>query len=177
VTCGVFYIHLSNIPLHSFAKMPAQFIECSHPLLLPLLAIELAFETKVWQLSAAQKDLREIEKNTGYSAIFGEDECTPPSDYRGLVRKLGQAQSQLYLALSTISTAQLSAKFIRQKLQYLNQVLPEECQRKLKISSEMLDERVEFLLSNIEHACLYNNIKERMQSQQTVVSTPSFPFS
>jgi hypothetical protein len=157
--------------------MPAQFIKCSHPLLLPLLTVELAFETKVWQLSEAQNNLGEIENKTGYSISIVEDEWTPPSDYRGLVRRLGQAQSQLHLALATISTARFAAEFIRQKLRHLNQVLSEECQGKLKISSQMLDERVEFLLSSIEHAHLYNNLKERMQSQQSVVSIPERPVS
>ncbi|UKZ77752.1 hypothetical protein TrVFT333_005478 [Trichoderma virens FT-333] len=78
-----------------------------------------------------------------------EDESNSPSDYRALVRKLGQSQSH--------------------KLQHLDRLLPEECQNKLKLPSRMLNERIEYLLSNVEHARVWEGVKERMETQQTVL--------
>ncbi|KAF5004108.1 hypothetical protein FDECE_9381 [Fusarium decemcellulare] len=168
VTRGVFHTHYSNINKDNFKDMPAQFIECSHPLLLPLLAAELTFETKIRQLADAIVALDEIEKETGFGFNIS-DEWTPSSNYRALIRRLGEAQSVLFLALATISAVQLSVVFIRQKLQRLNQILPDTYQRKLKVSSQMLDQRAEFILSNIEHTYQGDTMKERMQAQQTVL--------
>ncbi|KAH8810749.1 hypothetical protein F5884DRAFT_875544 [Xylogone sp. PMI_703] len=168
-TCGVCYISLERISLQCFEKIPAQLMKCSHPLLLPLLTVELSFEIKVGQLIAVEKDLREIEDMTGYGFRIVQENEERVVDYRGLVRRLGYDQSQLCLAQSTISATQLSAEFIRKKLQYLNQNLPVEYRRKLESSSQMLEERVEFFLSNVEHVKLYAGLHERMQSQQTVL--------
>lgn len=173
---GIFYVALENTQLHYFKKMPSQFIQCSHPLLLPLLAIELTFETKISHLIDSEIGLLGIENTTGYGVNASQSEATLLSDYRELVRKLGDAQNELYLSLATITACRLSTQFIRQKIQYLDQVLPEECQKKLNLSYRMLYERIDFLLSNMEHACVYNSLKERMQSQQTVVSIPRRHF-
>lgn len=172
VTGGVFYIHTSSIRPDYFKKMPDQFINCSHPLLLPLLAIELTLDAKVNHLTRYAGELIAIENRTGYGVNPLRGESNLPSDYRALVRKLGLAHSKLYLALAAIAGSRLSIQFIRQKLHHIHQFLPEESQRKLNFPCQMLDERIEFLLSNTEYLLVLGGLKEQMEAQQTVVSMP-----
>ncbi|KAK4069936.1 uncharacterized protein Triagg1_6731 [Trichoderma aggressivum f. europaeum] len=127
---GVFYIRLENISLAGFVKMPEQFINCSHPLLLPLLAVEMTVEEKVSQQTANLGNLDRIEAITGYGLSTSTDTTDSQNDYRVLVKELGQCQTP---------------------------------------ACHMLDERIEFLLSNIEHINIRSALKERMEAQQTVL--------
>ncbi|KAL6823922.1 hypothetical protein V8C40DRAFT_246843 [Trichoderma camerunense] len=169
ITCGIFYIALKNISFAKFEKMPEQFMNCSHPLLLPLLAVEKTFEAKANHLWMNLRDLKNIEEMTGYGLSVSENATDSQNDYRVLVKGLGKLQSQLYLALATINSSRYMALFLRQKIQHLNGVIPKECQQKLAPACHMLDERIEFLLSNMEHMCIMDGMKERMEAQQTVL--------
>ncbi|KAL7960807.1 hypothetical protein V8C34DRAFT_275779 [Trichoderma compactum] len=166
---GVFYIDFNNINFARFEKMPEQFINCSHPLLLPMLAVEIIFEEKVSHLAENSQNLDRIEAMTGYGLTKSEDTTDSQNDYRILVKELGKYQSYLYLALATIASSRYMALFLRQKIQHLNGVLPEQCQQKLAPVCHMLDERIEFLLSNMDHANIMSALKERMEAQQTVL--------
>ncbi|KAH0527961.1 hypothetical protein TsFJ059_002877 [Trichoderma semiorbis] len=166
---GFFYVELKNISFAKFEKMPEQFMNCSHPLLLPLLAVEITFETKVSHLAKNSQDLNKIEEMTGYGLSTSENATDSQNDYRVLVKGLGKFQSQLYLALATITSSRYMALFLRQKIQHLSGVIPEECQQKLAPACHMLDERIEFLLSNMEHTYMMGAMKERMEAQQTVL--------
>ncbi|KAJ4860426.1 hypothetical protein T069G_05414 [Trichoderma breve] len=106
---------------------------------------------------------------TGYGLSVSENATDSQNDYRVLVKGLGKLQSQLYLGLATINSSRYMALFLRQKIQHLSGVIPEECQQKLAPACHMLDERIEFLLSNMEHMCIMDGMKERMEAQQTVL--------
>lgn len=106
---------------------------------------------------------------TGYGLSTSENATDSQNDYRVLVKGLGKFQSQLYLALATITSSRYMALFLRQKIQHLSGVIPEECQQKLAPACHMLDERIEFLLSNMEHTYMMGAMKERMEAQQTVL--------
>lgn len=146
-------------------------MNCSHPLLLPLLAVEITFEDKVGNIETNQRDLDKIEEMTGYGLRTSENATDSQNDYRVLVKRLGQCQSQLYLALATITSSRYTVLFLHQKMKHLNGVIPEECRQKLAPACHMLDERIEFLLSNMENSYMMAALKERMEAQQTVVST------
>lgn len=171
VTQGVFYFEPMGIPLHWFDKLPSQFSACSHPLLLPLIAVEITFElTACLLLRPALITLREIEGQTGYDINAHEDDKINLSDdLRALIQRLGGGQSKLFSALSTIRSARLSTEFIQRKLRHLNKVLPDEVKGRLEHPSDLLEERIEYLLSNMENALLYEGITERMETQQIVV--------
>ncbi|KAL7909565.1 hypothetical protein GGI35DRAFT_450249 [Trichoderma velutinum] len=169
ITRGFFYVELKNVTFAKFEKMPEQFINCCHPLLLPLLAVEITFETKVSHLAKNSQDLNKIEEMTGFGLNTSGNASDSQNDYRVLVKQLGKFQSQLYLALATITSSRYMALFLRQKIQHLNGVVPEECQKKLAPACRMLDERIEFLLSNMEHTYMMGAMKERMEAQQTVL--------
>ncbi|KAL6858458.1 hypothetical protein J3F83DRAFT_750866 [Trichoderma novae-zelandiae] len=169
VARGVFHFDASVYKRGLFEEISDQFIEGSHPLLLPLLAIETAFASGAVRLVDFSKDLYDIESQTGHGlgSLNGESELR--SDYRTLVRELGVIQSRYYLTLSTISWCRISAGFIREKLRHLQRALPDERRSNLELSCQMLDERIEFLFSNIECAVVYDGVKEGMETQQTVL--------
>ncbi|KAL7939061.1 hypothetical protein V8C35DRAFT_290078 [Trichoderma chlorosporum] len=169
VTHGVFFISLTNVKFAYFEKMPEQFISCSHPLLLPLLAIEVTFEIKVGHLANSTRQLDSIESRTGHGLIISGSESDNPSDYRALVKELSKSQSELYLALATISASRISTRFIERKVQLLSRDVPVELQKKLVPLKPILDERIEWLLNNMEHALIMDGMKERMEAQQTVI--------
>ncbi|KAB8270699.1 hypothetical protein BDV30DRAFT_214742 [Aspergillus minisclerotigenes] len=171
VTQGVFHFEPMGIPLHYFDKLISQFSACSHPLLLPLIAVEITFElTACLLLRPALITLREIEGQTGYDInAHGDDKINLSDDLRALIQRLGDGQSKLFSALSTIRSARLSTEFIQRKLRHLNKVLPDEVKGRLEHPSDLLEERIEYLLSNMENALLYEGITERMETQQTVV--------
>jgi hypothetical protein len=72
-------------------------------------------------------------------------------------------------SFSNLRAAGRSTEFIQQKLRYLNKSLPDEAWAKLDQPSKMMEERIEFLLSTIENALDYLALKERMETQQSVV--------
>ncbi|KAL7950495.1 hypothetical protein V8C42DRAFT_306679 [Trichoderma barbatum] len=169
VTLGVFFIDINNINIDDFKKIPDQFAKCGHPLLLPLLAAELTAVYKVNHITSYSQVLVELENTTGYGLKGWQGDSESSNDYRALVRRLGEAQSQVYLAQATITAARFSVNFLSQKLRHLNGVVPEDCQKKLSPLCQMMEERIEYLLSSIDHACVWGGLKERMESQQTVL--------
>ncbi|KAL3442462.1 hypothetical protein BJX65DRAFT_312775 [Aspergillus insuetus] len=72
-------------------------------------------------------------------------------------------------SFSNLRAARRSTEFIQQKLRYLNKSLPDGSRAKLNQPSKMMEERIEFLLSTIENALDYLALKERMETQQSVV--------
>jgi hypothetical protein len=163
---------VNNIEYSYFDKLPTQFIQCTHPLILPLLAVELTFETKISQLAGARGRLIDVETETGFGFYKSNKASGHKTDYQTLVRTLGECQSQLYLALATLTTVQYSINFIREKMRLLNQVLPDERKRELEAPTKMMEERIEFVLGNLERALVDGGLEKRMQAQQTVVSGP-----
>ncbi|OTA08541.1 hypothetical protein A9Z42_0002420 [Trichoderma parareesei] len=170
VARGFLYFKPRVYHISVFEKMIDQFVQCSHPLLLPLLAVELTCGEKMGNVMGHTNELDAIEMQTGHGmGKLDAQAIMERHDYRTLVRQLGVVQSQYDLALATLSWCRISAEFIRAKLQHLQGVLPKERQRELEVPCRMLDERVEFLLNSIDCARVYNGIKERMESQQTVL--------
>ncbi|KAL7820183.1 hypothetical protein V8C44DRAFT_346877 [Trichoderma aethiopicum] len=169
VARGVLHFKPDVYNIRVFEKIIDQFIHCSHPLLLLLLAVELTCGEKMGHLMGHANALYGVEHQTGHGIGKIGGEAKERYDYRTLVRELGVIHSQYYLSLGTVTWCRISAEFLRAKLQHLQRVLPEERRAELEVPCRMLDERIEFLLSNIECASVYNGIKERMESQQTVL--------
>ncbi|KAK1240717.1 hypothetical protein MKX07_006150 [Trichoderma sp. CBMAI-0711] len=142
VARGFLYFKPRVYHISVFEKMIDQFVQCSHPLLLPLLAVELTCGEKMGNVMGHTNELDAIEMQTGHGmGKLDAQAIMERHDYRTLVRQLGVVQ----------------------------RVLPKERQRELEVPCRMLDERVEFLLNSIDCARVYNGIKERMESQQTVL--------
>ncbi|KAL3487814.1 hypothetical protein BJX62DRAFT_240650 [Aspergillus germanicus] len=170
VTQGVFQI--AAIPLESFDTIQSQYSTCSHPLFLLLLPLEISVELTIYRnLTKVEFALREIEGETGYV-------LNPTAEHAGLqatgdlielIERLGAAQSRMNFSFSNLRAARRSIEFIQQKLRHLNKSLPDEARAKLDQPSQMLEERIEFLLSTIENALDYLALKERMETQQSVV--------
>lgn len=151
-----------------FEKMPDQFIQCNHPLLLPLLAIELSFCMVRDRLAKCRSGLDNIEQQTGYGFGLSDGEVRVRRDYQTLVQDLGLLQSQVYTHHATMTWCRILIRFIREKAKHLKDNLP-ELHSKLEVPRRMLEERAEFVLSNIECAAVYDGLKERMEAQQTVL--------
>ncbi|TFB05624.1 hypothetical protein CCMA1212_002027 [Trichoderma ghanense] len=169
VARGVFNFTNMHHGFPIYETMADQFVHCSHPLLLPLLAIETTFSIVALHLATYATNLYDVEVQTGHGLGRMDGEVQERQDYRTLVRGLGVAQSQYYLAQGTISWCRISAEFIRDKLQHFQSVLPEERRSRLQLAHRMLNERVEFVLSNLECASVFHGLKERMEAQQTVL--------
>ncbi|KAL7819818.1 hypothetical protein V8C26DRAFT_29103 [Trichoderma gracile] len=169
VTRGVLYFKLTEYDFGVFENMHDQFIQCSHPLLLPLLAIELSFCETGKDLADCRMELNNIEEETGYGIGTWDGEVKAQRDHRTLVRELGVLQSRFYVSQASRAWCRFLTQFIREKARHLEVNLPARSQSKLKIPCRMLDERAEFLLNNIDCAIVYGGLKERMEAQQTVL--------
>ncbi|KAH0499049.1 hypothetical protein TgHK011_006266 [Trichoderma gracile] len=169
VSRGVLHFHALEHHFSRFEKMGDQFIHCSHPLLLPLLATELSFCDVMNHVADCINRLDNIEQETGYGLGTWDGEVQAQRDHRTLVRELGILQSRLYVQQANFAWPRILTQFIREKARHLEVNLPAESQSRLKIPCRMLDERAEFVLSNIECATLYGGLKERMEAQQTVL--------
>jgi hypothetical protein len=137
---------------------------------LPLLAIELSFCMVRDRLAKCRSGLDNIEQQTGYGFGLSDGEVRVRRDYQTLVQDLGLLQSQVYTHHATMTWCRILIRFIREKAKHLKDNLP-ELHSKLEVPRRMLEERAEFVLSNIECAAVYDGLKERMEAQQTVVST------
>ena len=63
-------------------------------------------------------------------------------------------------------------KYIQEKLPVLYEQLPDKNKRALKRPSVILNARMEFLSSSVDHAVTFGNFKTRLQLQQSVVCSP-----
>ena len=148
-------------------ELPFQYLKCKHPLLLPVLMIEISVEDLEEQIDECFEKLRHIEKQTG----FGTEGTNYASDYQALVRDLGKMSSTFLYKQSALRKNLLRLNFFRDKLHYMDMNLPDHCKEKLSKHSISLQRRIEWITSSIEHMLLYGGIQERIQSQQTVVSS------
>ncbi len=132
----------------------------------------MTFDQLAYCLRSCQQDLTAIEAKTRHG-LFGS---YSPSDYRELIQQLGTHQAQSHATFGAIQLASLSAQFLRRKLDHLNQVPQEKYRKKLEPLYDMLKERMDFLLSILEHAHLFRGMRERRELQQNVVSKPTILF-
>ncbi|KAL2833520.1 hypothetical protein BJY01DRAFT_253484 [Aspergillus pseudoustus] len=174
VTQGIFLLIDKSVPLACFNKLQSKFSTCPHPLLLLLIVLETSVELNVTiEAAEAEAALRKIEQETGYDLSFppgGMSHVPVQTDnLRALIQRLGASRSRLVLYLSDMRADRRSTEFLQRKISYLSKSLPEDVKQKLQQPSRMLEERVEFLASNIENALDYSAINERMETQQSVV--------
>jgi hypothetical protein len=174
VTRGIFEI--AEIPYNRFGKLQSEYSSCSHPLLLPLIALEVLVELTISEnVLPVDVALREIERETGYELNSATENASLhfTGNLRDLTRRLGAAQSKMYFAIGNLRAARRSTEFLQQKLRYLSRTLPDEARTRLDQPSRMLEERIEYLLSIIENGLDFLALKERMETQQSVVRLPS----
>ncbi|KAL2842074.1 hypothetical protein BJX68DRAFT_244922 [Aspergillus pseudodeflectus] len=175
VTQGVFLLHEKAVPLRCFDKLASQFCTCPHPLLVLLAVLEASLELGTrYEMAQAETALREIELETGYdiNAHPGDNAESVPArtaKLRTLIRRLGTAQSRMFFCLNDFREARRSMEFVQRKVHYLSASQPEDVRQRLEQPSRMLEERIEFLMSNLESALNYMAMKERMETQQSVV--------
>jgi hypothetical protein len=129
-------------------------------------------------MTQAETALREIELETGYdiNADPGDNAESMPArtaKLRTLIRRLGTAQSRMFFCLNDFREVRRSMEFVQRKHRYLSASLPEDARQTLQQPSRMLEERIEFLMNNLESALDYMAMKERMETQQSVVCFPS----
>lgn len=167
---GVYYF-TDGVRITDFVKIPAQFLKCSHPLLLPLLVLEIQADYGMRDLADQHFNLIGMENRTGYR---DDNESDVPNDYRDLVKQLGKAQVSVHRIMTDMNVLSSYTLFIRQKLQHLKDVLPAESSRRLDPFYKMLEERIDFFQSNLELARPYSGVNERMKLQHTVVSASFF---
>ncbi|KAL4783757.1 hypothetical protein BJX76DRAFT_357661 [Aspergillus varians] len=165
-TRGIFY---SYVVFEAFENFISEFETCPHPLLLPLLALELTLNKNVYNLVSHVKTLEEMEGATGYGLLDGDGNQGQFQDYRTLVKSLSKARSGVHLSLATLRSTQWCVQFILKKLEFVNGRLSSETRDRLQGSSAMLEERVEFTLSTIDHALIHGGLKEQLEGQHSTL--------
>ncbi|KAL4875860.1 hypothetical protein BJY04DRAFT_200953 [Aspergillus karnatakaensis] len=165
-TRGVFY---ADFTIAHFKNIVGEFEGCSHPLLLPLLALELTLDANVSHLERSQTTLERVEGSTGYGLLEQKGEETSYQDYRMLVKDLSKARSGYHLALATLHSTQWCAEYILKRIPWVEERLLPETRDKLADASRRLAERTEYTLSTIQHALLRGGVKERLEGQHSTL--------
>lgn len=88
-----------------------------------------------------------------------------------LVKKLGGLHLQHSVCQWGVTVTKLDIQSYFKNLKRLDIDLPDDNKHMLRAHSLRLSDRLEYILSSIEHALVYGNTATRLQSQQTVVST------
>jgi hypothetical protein len=103
VTRGIFEI--AEIPYNRFGKLQSEYSSCGHPLLLPLIALEILVELTISEnVLPVEVTLREIERETGYELNSATDNASLhfTGNLTDLTRRLGAAQSKMYFAIGNL---------------------------------------------------------------------------
>jgi hypothetical protein len=114
--------------------------------------------------------LKHVEDITGFSTT-GSRDIDPPtltSNYYPFMKKLGQQHSNCAAIEAILASLQVAVRVLRQKVKQLDD---ENREGSIDFNhSCSLHERLDFLSSHLEYACiLYGNFQKRLQAQQSVV--------
>jgi hypothetical protein len=165
--CTDFLVGPGEDPLSGMRDMAPQFVQCSHPLLLPGLMIDYGIDIVMQYLQTCNMELMNIEKQTGFTAFEGGDPLR--SDYQSLARKLGQ-QHTFYSQNDTALKSLLKALVVIQNgVKEMSETMPESSKLALKTPSCKLRQWLEYLSSCLEHARDFGNFQMRLEAQQAVV--------
>lgn len=154
--------------------MHYQFLTCPHPLLLPVLIDEIALEMEVNQIVNRNDTLNDLEAETGFSSkrASTSDRAAVPmktSDYQNLVTRVGEEQSYFLANSIALASIKMALQSHLKSLQRLETILPEESKVVLRRPSIQLNDRLEYILSGLEHTVVHGNVDYRYKSLQTVV--------
>ena len=163
--------HYANAPM-IFTHIRDQFLACPHPLLIPVLMTELDCHSAMANILYSETNLIEIEQETGFTAIDDRSNKPKTRNYQPLIKKMGDVHAYYSRYQTVILSAKLATQSHMKQLQRLDQCLPDEAKQKLARYSMRLSDRLDYLLSSVEHAALHANIPTRLQSQQAVVGAP-----
>lgn len=156
--------------------MATQFLDCPHPLLLPILMIDYGIDLIMEYLMASEERLIQVETQTGFAAIIPGLPQPTTTDYQDLVRSLGEQHSFYSSNETAIKSLQLSLDVARTGLRNMDDTLPRACKDTLQKSSSKLRQRIEYLANALEHARIFGNFSMRLQAQQQVVSRIQSPY-
>ena len=146
----------------------SEFEKCPHPLLLPLLSLEVTLSHNVDDLVKDRNTIWEMEDATGYGIRGdGEDEVNFV-DYRTMVKSLSQARSGICVELSDLRLTHTCVGYILKKLPFVDERLSPAVRDTLRESSSRLQERAEYTMSAIEHA-IESGHKERLDGHHATV--------
>jgi hypothetical protein len=169
------YILTSFAPRHGldfFNHLHHHFLACPHPLLIPASLTELVLEGRMMSIAEALGALKDIEWHTGFTALGNIAELPNkvieprPINYQGLVKKLGEVHAYYLICQTAIRASKFAIQSHLKHLKRLDICLPDE---KLREYSEMLSDRLEYILNCAENALVYKNFTSRLQAQQAVV--------
>jgi hypothetical protein len=121
------------------------------------------------KLALVHKDLAIIEDQTGYGDWKSQVGDKNKHDCRLMARELGALSSRFAFIEVAIQCTMTSAKFTLQELGRMKDFLPEPRSDQMFELTRSLEDRLRFLLSNLEHMQLFAGINHRMQAQQNVV--------
>ena len=130
--------------------------------------MELSLERISIDLDRCSKDLLAIERYFGITPWPG-DEQLEVGHYNELVKDLGRLHSRYLLCQWGVMVAKLDIQSYLKNLKRLDTDLPDDCQHMLRAQSLRLSDRLEYILSCIEHEIVFGNMATRLQSQQTAV--------
>lgn len=164
ITRGIIY---GDLRIPELALI-SEFEQCPHPLLPPLLALEITLDMNVSYLVGYKSTLYEMEETSGYALRFGDNEEAGALDYRAMVKSLSQARSGIYIALGALRLTHTCVKYILTKLSFVDDRLSPVVRDRLRESSRTLQERAEYIASVIEHA-LDGAEKERLNGMHGTV--------
>ncbi|KAL5333801.1 hypothetical protein BJX70DRAFT_45556 [Aspergillus crustosus] len=167
ITRGVFYADTGFL---YFRHLVPEFEKCSHPLLLPVLALEMTLNTNVYHLEMHQTTLERMENATKADKENQDGTDNHIQNYRTLVKDLSKARNDIHLALATLRSTQWGVEYILTKIPWVDAKLRPEIREQLSDASRQLTERTEFTLSTIQHAIQRGGVKERLEGQHFTLS-------
>jgi hypothetical protein len=158
-------------------NMHRQFLACPHPLLLQVLINEIALEMEVNQIVSRNDELNDMETRTGFShkerfsnkRRMSKVVDLNTNDYQELVTRVGEEQSYFLASLVALRAIEMAIQSHLKHLRRLETNLPEKTLEVLKRPSIQLNDRLEYILSSLEHALVHGNVDYRYKSLQTVV--------
>lgn len=154
----------------------SQFANFSHPLLIPTLMAELAAADLMKKLASVHSELASIENKTGFGDWGAAAAKDPASqDYRQLARDLGALDCRFAFLEVAVQCTMMVNEFTLQEMHLMKNYIPTSRLRHLKGITTDLNNRAEFLSSNLRHMQAFGGIGQRMRAQQNVVSRPQTP--
>jgi len=147
-----------------FAAIQAQFPSYPHPLLVPTVLSEATAREVTEKLIQINLQLRDIEVITGF-ANWADRAADKTPDFPKLTRGLGELSFDSSLFDLAIRTTLFRTEFMLEELKSGKEA------DVVGSLDNMMRQRVTFLKGRLEHLLLHGAIKDRLQAQQTVVST------
>lgn len=167
LTCGVV---LAQTQLPDPTKLVDLLIDmkelCCHPMLVPVILVDLVMRTTMEKTDYYDKQLTLTEETTGQHSYRRRYIGEPPEiDFVTITRKLNSTSSHFGVCEMRFNSALLANRTTIEYMDWLQRAIPRDMANQLRRDSRKLQEHVDYLSS------LSNNFLLRVQYNQKRVQT------